>query len=174
MDWDEGEFTVFESGDILLYLADKAGVLIPSDRLGRSRVIQWLMFQMGGVGPMMEQANVFYRYFPERIQPDIDRYQKESKRLLRVLYDRLADHDYLAGDFSIADIANWCWVRTHAWSGVDIEDLLNLQRWMAVMEQRPTCQRGVKVPYDVSEMFEGESEEASERFTQQARGMVTL
>src|SRR6202051_4579873 len=102
-------FAVFESGAILIYLAEKTGKLMPKDAKGRSRVIQWLMFQMAGVGPMMGQANVFYRYFPEKIQPAIDRYQHESRRLLGVLDERLADNEFLAGDYSIADIANWCW-----------------------------------------------------------------
>ncbi len=104
---------MFESGAILIYLAEKTGRLMPADAKGRSRVIQWLMFQMGGIGPMMGQANVFFRYFPEKIQPAIDRYQGEMRRLFGVLDARLAEHEYLAGDYSIADIANWAWVRTH-------------------------------------------------------------
>jgi glutathione S-transferase len=118
VDRDAGDFAVFESGAILLYLAEKTGRLLPQDAKGRSRVVQWLMFQMGGIGPMMGQANVFFRYFPEKIQPAIDRYQGESKRLFRVLDTHLQQHEYLAGDYSIADIANWAWVRTHRWSGV--------------------------------------------------------
>jgi glutathione S-transferase len=118
-DWDD--FVVFESGAILVYLAEKTGRLMPADAKGRSRVMQWLMFQMGGVGPMMGQANVFYRYFPQKIQPAIDRYQAEGRRLFEVLDGHLARHEWLAGDYSIADIANWAWVRTHRWSGIDIE-----------------------------------------------------
>ena len=118
VDREAGDFAVFESGAILIYLAEKTGRLMPSDAKGRSRVIQWLMFQMGGVGPMMGQANVFHRYFPEKIQPAIDRYQNESRRLFEVLNGQLEQHEWLAGDYSIADIANWCWVRTHRWSGV--------------------------------------------------------
>ena len=98
IDHEAGGFAVFESGAILIYLAEKTGRLMPSDVQGRSRVIQWLMFQMGGVGPMMGQANVFFRYFPEKIQPAIDRYQGESKRLFTVLDNHLKDHEYLAGD----------------------------------------------------------------------------
>jgi GST-like protein len=113
----EENFAVFESGAILLYLAEKTGRLMPDDARGRSRAIQWLMFQVGGVGPMMGQANVFFRYFPEKIQPAIDRYQGECRRLFRVLDGHLKEHEYLAGDYSIADIANWAWVRTHRWSG---------------------------------------------------------
>jgi glutathione S-transferase len=99
---------------------------------------------------MMGQANVFFRYMPEKIQPAIDRYQNESKRLLTVLDGQLADNEFLAGDYSIADIANWCWVRTHAWSGVDISDLPHLQRWLEQIGQRQAVARGVKVPGDLN------------------------
>jgi GSH-dependent disulfide-bond oxidoreductase len=150
VDHDEDHFAVFESGAIMIYLAEKTGQLLPSDVRGRSRVIQWLMFQMGGVGPMMGQANVFYRYMPEKIQPAIDRYQNESKRLLTVLNTRLADNEYLAGDYSIADIANFCWARTHNWSGVDISDLPHLKRWMDTLYLRPAVLRGLKVPEEMS------------------------
>ena len=110
---------MFECGAIMLYLAERAGRLIPADEKGRSRVVQWLMFQMGGLGPMMGQANVFARYFPEQIPPAIDRYRRESRRLLEVLDGHLADNEYLAGDYSIADIANFAWARIHEWPGVD-------------------------------------------------------
>ncbi|MGL4395946.1 MAG: glutathione S-transferase family protein [Hyphomicrobium sp.] len=146
VDRDNGNFAVFESGAIMLYLAEKTGKLLPSDAKKRSQVIQWLMFQMGGVGPMQGQANVFFRYFPEKIPPVIARYQKEVKRLYGVLDTRLADHEYLVDDYSLADIANWSWVRIHDWAGVDVEDLPNLKRWMALLAARPACQRGVLVP----------------------------
>jgi glutathione S-transferase len=149
VDRDAGNFAVFESGAIMIYLAEKAGRLLPADVKGRSRVIQWLMFQMGGIGPMMGQANVFYRYFPEKIQPAIDRYQNESRRLFEVLNTQLAEHEWLAGDFSIADIANWCWVRTHRWSGASVEGLDHLQRWLDTMKARPACRRGVEVPVKI-------------------------
>ncbi len=149
VDRDEDGFAVFESGAIMIYLAEKAGRLLSSDRRGRSRVIQWLMFQMGGVGPMMGQANVFYRYFPEKIQPAIDRYQNESRRLFEVLNGRLAESEWLAGAYSIADIANWSWVRTYKWSGVSVDGLDHLQRWMAAMAARPACRRGVDVPFPI-------------------------
>jgi GST-like protein len=142
---DDG-FAIFESGAIMLHLAEKTGRLLPSDAHGRSRVIQWLMFQMGGVGPMMGQANVFFRAFPEKIQPAIDRYQNECRRLFEVLDARLNDSEWLADDYSIADIANWCWTRIHYWSGVELDGLDAMQRWMAAMEARPACQRGVEVP----------------------------
>ncbi len=107
VDRDHDDFVVFESGAILVYLAEQTGRLLPTDRVGRSRVLQWLMFQMGGVGPMMGQANVFFRYFPEKLQPAIDRYQKEGRRLLEVLDRRLGQAEYLAGELSIADVATW-------------------------------------------------------------------
>ena len=154
VDRDEENFAVFESGAIMIYLAEKAGKLLPTDRRGRSRVIQWLMFQMGGVGPMMGQANVFFRYFPEKIQPAIDRYQNESRRLFEVLDGQLAKGEWLAGDYSIADIANWSWVRTHKWSGVSVEGLDHLQRWMGAMRARPACQRGVEVPMKLPDLAE--------------------
>lgn len=143
---DEG-FPIFESGAIMIYLADKFGRLIPSDARGRSLVLQWLMFQMAGIGPMMGQANVFSRYWPDKIQSVIDRYQGETARLFGVLDARLGDHEFLAGDYSIADIANWCWVRTHKWSGVDIEPFPNLRRWLDVIRARPAVEAGIQVPF---------------------------
>ncbi len=146
VDRDADDFAVFESGAIMIYLAEKSGKLMPTDARGRSEVIQWLMFQMAGVGPMMGQANVFFRYFPEKIQPAIDRYQNESRRLFEVLDRRLAEGPWLAQDYSIADIANWSWVRIHGWSGVPVDGLDRLQDWMARIEARPAVQRGVAVP----------------------------
>ncbi len=146
VDRGNGDFAVFESGAILLYLAERTGRLMPSDEKGRSLVVQWLMFQMGGLGPMMGQANVFARYFPERLQPAIDRYLRESRRLLEVLDRRLADREYLAGDYSIADIANFAWARIHSWPGVDIDGLDNLRRWLDLIAARPAVQRGLAVP----------------------------
>lgn len=140
------DFAVFESGAIMLYLAERAGRLIPVDEKGRSRVVQWLMFQMGGLGPMMGQANVFTRYFPEHLPAAIERYRRESRRLLEVLNGRLADNEYLAGDYSIADIANFAWARTYEWPGVSIDGLDHLQRWLAAIEPRPAVQRGLAAP----------------------------
>ncbi len=173
IDHEAGGFAVFESGAILIYLAEKTGRLMPSDVQGRSRVIQWLMFQMGGVGPMMGQANVFFRYFPEKIQPAIDRYQGESKRLLTVLDGHLKDHEYLAGDYSIADIANWAWVRTHRWSGVDVSDLPHLQRWLDAIRQRPAVQRGIEAPPSRIHLTK-DGDEAAKRFSEEARKMVEM
>jgi glutathione S-transferase/GST-like protein len=164
---------VFESGACLVYLAEKTGRLLPGDAKGRSRVMQWLMFQMGGIGPMMGQANVFYRYFPEKIQPAIDRYQGESKRLFRVLDGHLQQHEYLAGDYSIADIANWAWVRTHRWSGVDVEDLPHLQRWLAVIRARPAVQKGIESPPSKMDLTR-DGEDKAKQFAEQARTMVEM
>jgi len=146
VDHGEVDFAVFESGAILLYLAAKTGRLLPADPRRRSTVIQWLMFQMGGLGPMMGQANVFSRYAPEKIPYAIDRYRRESRRLLEVLDRRLADREFLADDYSIADIASWCWARTHAWSGVDVAGLDHLARWIDVVGRRPAVIRGAQVP----------------------------
>lgn len=142
-------FAVFESGALMIYLAEKAGRLLPSDLKGRSLVMQWLMFQMGGVGPMMGQANVFYRYAPERIPYAIERYQREVRRLLEVLDGRLKDNEFLAGDYSLADIANFSWVRGYKWSGVTLDGLEHLSRWLTAIAERPAVKRGVDVPEPV-------------------------
>ncbi|ERI51495.1 glutathione S-transferase [Pseudomonas sp. EGD-AK9] len=146
VDRDNDDFAVFESGAILIYLAEKTGQLLPSDAKGRSRVLQWLMFQMGGVGPMQGQANVFFRYFPEKLQGAIDRYQHETRRLYEVLDARLGEVEYLAGDYSIADIATFPWVRVHDWAGVSLDGLTHLQRWLDAIAARPAVQRGLQVP----------------------------
>ena len=146
VDRDNDDFAVFESGAILIYLAEKTGRLLPKDAKGRSLVMQWLMFQMGGVGPMQGQANVFFRYFPEKLQGPIDRYQHETRRLYEVLDTRLGQAEYLAGDYSIADIATYPWVRIHDWAGVSVDGLTHLQRWIDALGERPAVQRGLLVP----------------------------
>jgi glutathione S-transferase len=163
VDHDNGGFAVFESGAIMLYLAERAGALLPADEKGRSLVIQWLMFQMGNVGPMMGQANVFYRYAPEKIPYAIERYHREVRRLLEVLDTRLTESEYLAGAYSIADIANWSWVRGYKWSGVSIDGLDNLRRWLDVVAARPAVQRGKDVPEptDLEEMVRKADEAAA-------------
>ena len=171
VDRDEGDFAVFESGAIMIYLAEKSGKFLPKDVKGRSRVIQWLMFQMGGIGPMMGQANVFGRYWHEVYQPAIDRYRNESRRLFEVLNNQLKDNEYLAGDYSIADMANWCWVRTHPWSGVSVEGLEPLQRWIEKIGERPGVQRGVKVPTDLQALRKGDGEGAK-KMVESARTIV--
>jgi len=146
IDHDNDGFVVFESGAILVYLADLTGKLLPTDARERSVVMQWLMFQMGGLGPMMGQSNVFTRYAEQKIEYAINRYQKETRRLLGVLNTRLADNEYLAGAYSIADIANFAWARGHKWSGVEIDGLDHLQRWLTAIDKRPAVERGLQVP----------------------------
>jgi glutathione S-transferase len=146
VDRDAGDFAVFESGAILIYLAEKTGRLMPQDVKGRSLVIQWLMFQMGGIGPMQGQANVFFRYAGEKIPFAIERYQRETRRLYEVLDRRLGEAEYLAGDYSIADIATWPWVTLHGWAGVELDGLSHLQRWIAAVGARPAVPRGRAVP----------------------------
>ena len=163
-------FPVFESGAIMIYLAEKTGRLLPTDVRGRSKVIQWLMFQMGGVGPMMGQANVFFRYFPEKIQPAIDRYQNESRRLFEVLDGHLAHNEWLADDYSIADIANWCWVRTHKWSGASVQGLDNLNRWLDVMRDQPGMSKGIEVPFSLGNILDDEAEQ--KKFTDNAQSLL--
>jgi glutathione S-transferase len=146
VDRDQGDFAVFESGAILIHLAEKTGRLLPADPRGRSAALQWLMFQMSGIGPMQGQANVFFRYAPEKIPFAIERYQKETRRLYEILDGALAEREYLAGDYSIADIATWPWVRIHGWAGVEIDGLSNLQRWLERVGERPAVATGWQSP----------------------------
>jgi GST-like protein len=147
VDHDNGDFAVFESGAILIYLAEKSGKLLPAEPKARSRVLQWLMFQMGGVGPMMGQANVFFRYAPEKIPYAIERYQREVRRLFEVMERQLAANEYIAGsEYSIADIALWSWIAGYGWSGINIDGLPQLKRWMDLIAARPAAQRGRNIP----------------------------
>ncbi|MDA9266001.1 glutathione S-transferase N-terminal domain-containing protein [Gammaproteobacteria bacterium] len=170
VDTDNDDLSIFESGAIMLYLAEKSGKLIPSDIKGRAKVIEWLMFQMGGIGPMMGQANVFSRYFPEKIQPAIDRYQNESRRLFEVLDVQLSKNEWLAGEYSIADIANWCWVRTHNWSGVSLEGLMYLEKWKNKMYDQPGMLKGTKVPVDIGGLLNDDKDQ--KEFIKNAQKMV--
>ena len=170
VDTDNDDLSIFESGAIMLYLAEKAGKLIPSDVKGRAKVVEWLMFQMGGIGPMMGQANIFFRYFPEKIQPAIDRYQNESRRLFEVLDKQLSTNEWIAGEYSIADIANWCWVRTHNWSGVSIEGLEHLDNWKNKMYEQPGMLKGIKVPVDRESILK--NDEDKKEFIKNAQKMV--
>lgn len=171
IDRDADDLTIMESGAILLYLAEKTGRLMPADLHGRMNVIQWLMFQMGGVGPMQGQANVFFRYFPEKIPAAIDRYQNETKRLYGVLETQLEGQDFICGDYSIADIATWSWISIHEWSGIEIDGLPNLQRWLARVGERPAVQKGRDIPTPVER--EGASDEDKEKIVAGARTMLT-
>ena len=146
VDRDNDDFVLFESGAILIYLAEKTGQFYGSNEKQRYQILQWLMFQMSGVGPMMGQANVFFRYFPEKIDAAIQRYQNESKRLLTILDNQLKANEYIVGEYSIADIATWPWAKIHEWSGVDISELVNLQRWLALIAQRPAASKGIDLP----------------------------
>jgi GSH-dependent disulfide-bond oxidoreductase len=161
------DIVIFETGAIMIYLAEKTGRLLPTAPKGRAEVIQWVMFQMGGIGPMMGQANVFFRYFPEKIQPAIDRYQHECRRLFEVLDRRLGESEWLGSEYSIADIANWCWVRTYKWSGVPIDGLTNVRRWLDAMKERPACRRGVEVPVKIDSLLK--DEKAAQEFEENAR-----
>ncbi len=143
---DADDLTIFESGAILIYLGEKTGRLLPTEKYGRMAVMQWLMFQMSGIGPMQGQAVAFERYFPEDVPPARQRYHNETRRLYEVLDYHLADNEWLAGNYSIADIANWSWIRSHKWARVPTDGLNHLERWMAAMAARPGCQRGVLVP----------------------------
>lgn len=142
----ESGLTIFESGAILIYLAEKTGQLMPSDPVGRFETIQWLMFQMGGIGPMQGQAVTFERYFDQDVPAARQRYKNETRRLYEVLNTRLADREFLSGAYSIADIANWSWVKAHRWARVPVDGLEHLQRWIEVIAARPAVQIGIEVP----------------------------
>ena len=165
----ENNLSIFESGAILIYLADKKGQLIPTSTKERSNVIQWLMFQMSGIGPMMGQANVFFRYMPEKIPTAIDRYQNECRRLFKVLDKQLSNQDWIAGDYSIADIANWCWVRTYKWSGVNVEGLDNLMSWSKRMYEQPGMLKGIEVPFKVEYLLKKEN---AEKFIKESNKII--
>jgi GST-like protein len=137
--------SVFESGAILIYLAEKTGKLMPKDLRGRMKVIEWLMWQMGGLGPMLGQANHFRHYAPEKIQYGIDRYTNETNRLFGVLDKQLAGREYIAGEFSIADCASWPWTTSHERLGQKLSDFANLSAWYERMKARPGVQRGMDV-----------------------------
>jgi len=140
------DITVFESGAILIYLAEKAGKLLPPDQKDRFQVLEWLMFQMGSVGPMFGQLNHFKRYAPEKIPYAIARYEKETLRLYGVLDKQLANHQFICGDYSIADIATYPWVAIYEFQGLTLDEYPNLKRWVETLQQRPAVQRGMAVP----------------------------
>jgi len=170
VDRDNDNLAIFESGAIMIYLAEKAGRLLPTESKARAKVMAWLMFQMGGIGPMMGQANVFFRYFPEKIPAAIDRYQNECRRLFEVLDRRLSESEWLGDDYSIADIANWCWVRTYKWSGVSRDGLENLDRWLNAMKVKPGLQKGITIPVESKNLLK--DEDSAKQFAEDARGIV--
>jgi GST-like protein len=136
---------IFESGAILIYLADKTGKFMPKSGAGRYAVIQWLMFQMGGIGPMMGQSNHFGTYSKEKIQYAIDRYDNESNRLLGVMDGQLGKTDYMAGDYSIADMATFPWVRTYTRRMKNLGNFPNLKRWFEAIDARPAVKKGLEL-----------------------------
>jgi GST-like protein len=137
---------VFESGAILIYLAEKTGKLLASEPRPRIETLAWLMFQMGGVGPMFGQAHHFLRAAPEPVPYGIERYTKETRRLYGVLEKRLREESFLAGAYSIADVATFPWVARHEWHKVDLAEFPNVGRWYAAIAERPAVARGMAVP----------------------------
>ena len=140
----ENNKVIFESGAILYYLAIKYNKFFFEAK--RTEIMQWLMFQMSGIGPMQGQANVFFRYMDEKIPVAISRYQNECRRLYEVLDKQLQDNKWICGKYSIADIATWPWIKIYFWAGIDISNLDNLSRWMDQMERRKACKAGMLVP----------------------------
>jgi GST-like protein len=137
---------MFETGAILIYLAEKTGKLQPNDARARYVMLQWLMWQMGNYGPMLGQAHHFRRFAPEKIPYAVDRYSNEARRLYGVLDQRLGEAAYLAGDYSIADIATFPWAARHEWQGIELEDYPNVLRWYNAIAARPAVKRGMAVP----------------------------
>ena len=138
-------YSIFESGAMLMYLAEKTGQFMPQEMAQRYLVIQWLMFQMGGIGPMLGQAHHFRQYAPEPIEYAVNRYTNEAGRLYNVMDRRLGEVEYLAGDYSIADMASFPWIRPYERQGQDMEEFPNLKRWFDAINERPAVQRGLEV-----------------------------
>ncbi len=143
---------LMESGAILLYLAEKAGRFLPADPAGRLAAIEWLMWQMGGLGPMLGQVHHFTKYNPDASNYARERYEKEAHRLYGVLDRRLTEHEYLAGDYSIADMAAWPWISRHDWQEIDLNEYPAVKRWYLAIADRPAVQRGYDVPHKVNEI----------------------
>jgi GST-like protein len=151
VDNDNG-LSLFESGAILIYLADKTGKLLPKQGEDRYRVIEWLMWQMGGPGPMLGQVHHFVKYNKGKSAYAEERYSKEAQRLYGVLDRRLEGRDFVAGDYSIADIAIWPWISRFEWQEIDLAKFPNVKRWYTTIAARPAVQRGYKQPKDVGEI----------------------
>ena len=137
-----GRLVMFESGAILQYLAEKTGQLLPTDLHGKYRVLQWVYWQVGGLGPMAGQAHHFLKYAPQKVEYAMHRFRSETARLYKVMDKQLAKHAYLAGDYSIADIAAWPWVTRHEWQEQNLDDFPNVKRWFQTVAVRPAVQRG--------------------------------
>ncbi len=153
-------YSLFESGAILMYLAEKTAKLMPSDTNGRYTVIQWLMFQMANVGPLLGQNHHFRHYAPEKIPYAIDRYTNEARRLYGVIDKRLAESAYLAGDdYSIADIATFPWLRSHERQGQDLNDFPDLKRWYEIIKMQPAVRHGIDVLKDLRREFDNKAHE---------------
>jgi GST-like protein len=148
----DNNFSLFESGAILMYLAEKTGKLMPKDLQARYRVVEWLMWQMGGVGPMLGQVHHFVKYNKGKAPYAEERYSKEAHRLYGVLNKQLEDKDFIAGDYSIADIATWPWISRFEWQEIDLNKYPNVKRWYISIANRPAVQKGYKVPKDVGEV----------------------
>jgi len=145
----DANYPLFESGAILMYLAEKTGQLMPKDLSSRYRVIEWLMWQMGGVGPMLGQAHHFLKYNEGKAPYAEERYGKEAKRLYKVLNTRLEGNQFVAGDYSIADIAIWPWLARFEWQRIDMNEYPNVKRWYLEIAKRPAVMKGYQVPKDV-------------------------
>lgn len=162
--------SVFESGAILIYLAEKTGRFLPTDLRGRKTCLEWLMWQMGGLGPMLGQAHHFRGYAPEKIQYGIDRYTNEANRLYGVLDGRLEGREWIADDYSIADMACWPWVVPHERQGQSLEDFPNVAAWFERMKGRPAVQRGFALGAELRDANKGMDEQARQiLFGQRAR-----
>lgn len=146
----EADRSLFESGAILIYLAEKTGMLMPAEN--RWEILEWLMFQMGGFGPMLGQAHHFVHFNPEASGYARNRYEEEADRLYSVLDERLEDRRFVAGDYSIADIALWPWASRWEWQGIDMDEFENVKRWYLDIAARPAVQKGYHVPKQVSEI----------------------
>jgi GST-like protein len=145
----DNDYALFESGAILMYLAEKTGKLMPKEMTARYRVIEWLMWQMGGIGPFLGQAHHFLKFNPGKAPYAEERYAKEAKRLYKVLNDRLEGRAFLAGEYSIADIATWPWIARFEWQQIDMNEFPNVKRWYLDIAGRPAVQKGYQVPKDV-------------------------
>ncbi len=150
-DAEGGPLPVFESGAILIYLADKAGKFLPTETRARMNALQWLFWQVGGLGPMAGQAHYYLHYAETKHEEGMRRFGNEITRLYGVLDRQLADKDYIAGDYSIADIAAWPWIFRHEWQGQDLDEYPNIKRWFAAVGERPAVIKGAAVGADLVE-----------------------